>query len=194
MPCAAKRATSVQPSFGRTARSNVPTSSATSGSERFGAAAGDALTISTSSAPSSSASSRLRASSIEQAGANRRFTTISQSSGTTLLAIPPSIRTTCSDSRYSSPSTSTVGASYAATPGEQRRALGGSRSLPSRAGPSAPVRPRTSARVERPLAPGLDPSARWARAGSRGRRRPARVRSANRCRSPLCSSATSSPS
>ena len=60
---------------------------------------GDALITSISSAPSSSASTWARASSTEYAGAKRRFTTIVQTSGTTLFAMPPSMRTTCSDSR-----------------------------------------------------------------------------------------------
>ena len=56
----------------------------------------------TSSRVSASASSGLTL------GAKRRLTVTAHESGTTLLAIPPSTRTTCNDWRYANPSTSTV--------------------------------------------------------------------------------------
>ena len=78
----------------------LPTSSATSGFARFGGAAGDALTTSSVVGIAEQlvelARSRRRASATAR---TRRFTTSSQRSGTTLLATPPSMRTTCSDSR-----------------------------------------------------------------------------------------------
>ncbi len=78
-----------------------PTISAISGCVRFGGAAIDAFSTSTWSAPASvqNATISSTASSSERDGAYRRLTTTVHRSGTTLLAMPPSMRTTCSDSR-----------------------------------------------------------------------------------------------
>ena len=171
------------------------TKSATSGLVRFGGAAACAWRISTSSAPSSSARTCASASSGEYFGANRRLTMIVQRSGTTLClsGIPPSMPTTWSASRYSSPSTSTRRSRWAARRASTSEARWMAlRPIHGRAAwarsPSNPARATSTPWHPASTHPSVGSSSTAKSAASSS------GRAANTCRSPLNSSATSSPS
>lgn len=106
MPSAAKRETSVQPYFALGTAPVAATNSAAAGADRPGSAPGE-RSVTTSGNPSNTSRTCATACSADRSGANRKFTVTTHSSGTTLPATPPPIRTACSPSRYSQPSMST---------------------------------------------------------------------------------------
>ena len=195
MPCAAKRATSVQPSFGRTPSRPAPIEL---GDERM--RRGSAARAATRSAPRAcrrrraarrARRSRRRSSATARRAGSRRA---SQASGTTLLATPPSMRTTWSASRYSSPSTSTTSACEPRAAGEHRRGAVDRVRRPSTAGRCGRACPSYVARTW--IVPWQPASIHPPVGSSSTATSPATSSgcSANRSRRPLCSSATSSPS
>src|SRR4029453_11568397 len=105
------RATSVQPNFGFTSPPTASTNAFAAGTSSPGRAPG-AESVSVTSYPSKKSRTNAAASSSLRSGANRKFTSTTHSSGSTLPATPPRMKTAFSPSWYSSPSMTGRRASY----------------------------------------------------------------------------------
>ncbi len=175
MPCAAKRATSVQPSLARTSSPFRSISERSNGCVSAGGAPSAQSTISnvspsTASAKSSSRSHRLGVGQRSDRARSDGSRASRARSGTTLPATPPSTSTACTASRYSQPSMTGRRSSYDSSRSSTDR-TGGSRCVPSRAEPCA--RGRRRGRSRRASCPGTPPRScrRSVRRGGRRRRR-----------------------
>ena len=99
-----------------------------------------ARSVTATSKPSNTSRTCRSAAAASRSGANRKLTVTTHSSGTTLPATPPAIRTACRPSRYRQPSISTspgaVGRRAGRSTGAGARAR---RCRPARTAPSAPA-------------------------------------------------------